>query len=105
MKSHPSYPALICEIETYRGCPRQQHCSFCSEGLFDSLEFRSKEDIIGEIDALCDQGISRFRLGRQADILQYATPYQEFRKGFPRPDAAAVISLFDELKKRVSSGR
>ncbi|HPP50342.1 MAG TPA: radical SAM protein, partial [Spirochaetota bacterium] len=25
---HPQFPNLICEIETYRGCPRRNHCSF-----------------------------------------------------------------------------
>jgi radical SAM superfamily enzyme with C-terminal helix-hairpin-helix motif len=85
VKLHPSYPALICEIETYRGCPRQQHCSFCSEGLLDSLEFRKAEDIIGEIDALTDQGISRFRLGARPTSCSTEPPIRHSERAFPVP--------------------
>ncbi len=101
---HPSFPHIICEIETYRGCPRQQHCSFCSEGLFASLQFRRIKDIVGEVDALIDRGVSRFRLGRQADILQYGTAFKDFRKGFPAPDPGAVKELFKELEERKNRG-
>jgi len=101
---HPSFPHIICEIETYRGCPRQQHCSFCSEGLFASLQFRKIKDILGEVDALIDKGVSRFRLGRQADILQYGTPFKNFKKGFPAPDPGAVKELFKELEERKNNG-
>ncbi len=101
---HPSFPDIICEIETYRGCPRQRHCSFCSEGLFRTLEFRSIKEIMQEVDALIEQGVTRFRLGRQADILQYMTPFKNFRNGFPAPDPGAVKELFCELKKRKTQG-
>ncbi len=102
---HPSFPNIICEIETFRGCPRLQHCSFCSEGLRDTLEFRRPEDIIGEIDALIGRGVTRFRLGRQADILQYGTRFDEFRNGFPAPRPEAVRGLFSALRTRRDSGR
>ena len=52
VRRHPRFPHVICEIETFRGCPRQSHCSFCSEGTFGPVEYRSEEDIVGEIDAL-----------------------------------------------------
>ena len=29
---HPSFPYVVCELETFRGCPRHQNCAFCSEG-------------------------------------------------------------------------
>lgn len=95
---HPDYPQIICEIETYRGCPRQQHCSFCSESLQHTLDFREQNHILDEIKSLCLQGIKRFRLGRQADILQYKTEYKEFRNGFPRPSVNETGSLFASLK-------
>jgi radical SAM superfamily enzyme with C-terminal helix-hairpin-helix motif len=105
VKRHPGYPHLIAEIESYRGCPRQSHCSFCSEGLFPSIDTRSVKGIIAEIDALIAAGISRFRIGRQADIIAYGTTMNEYRNGFPRPEPAAVEELFGELKKRREDGR
>jgi len=104
VEAHPSFPHIICEVETYRGCPRQQHCSFCSEGLFGSLQFRKIKDIVKEVDALIARGVSRFRLGRQADILQYGTAFSNFRSGFPEPDTGAVIELFRELQERKRRG-
>ena len=101
---HPQFPNLICEIETYRGCPRRNHCSFCAEGLLQSVEFRDQEDILQEIDALIAQGITRFRIGRQADIIAYKSHINECIHGFPRPNPTAVIHLFNELKKRIDLG-
>ena len=98
VRQHPGYPNLICEIESYRGCPRLQHCSFCSEGVTHDVEFRDAEDMICEVRALIGAGISRFRIGRQADILQYKTEFREYRSGFPRPEIAPVADLFSALK-------
>lgn len=105
VKKHPWYPDVICEMETGRGCPRLLHCSFCSEGLIKSIEFRKMEDIINEIDSLIDAGISRFRIGRQADIIQYGSSLTEYRNGFPEPDPSPVRELFSELKKRRDTGK
>jgi radical SAM superfamily enzyme with C-terminal helix-hairpin-helix motif len=104
VRLHPQFPNLICEIETYRGCPRRNHCSFCAEGLLQSVDFRDEEDILNEIDALIAQGIFRFRIGRQADIISYKSYLQDFAHGFPRPNPAAVINLFTELHKRTNEG-
>ena len=101
---HPDYPRIICEIETSRGCPRQSHCSFCSEGLIKRVEFRQNADIINEVDALINSGITRIRLGRQADILQHGTGFTNFRKGFPMPEVNAVRELFSALKTRRERG-
>lgn len=101
---HPQFPNLICEIETYRGCPRRNHCSFCAEGLLQSVDFRDEEDILHEIDALTSQGITRFRIGRQADIIAYKSLMKKFIHGFPQPNPKAVIHLFNELKKRIQAG-
>ena len=102
---HPEYPELICEIESYRGCPRTSRCSFCSELLHEGTEFRDNEDIIAEVDALIGVGISRFRIGSQPDILQYGSPLAEYCNGFPRPEPARVVSLFRELGSRRTAGR
>lgn len=104
VKLHPWYPDIICEMESGRGCPREKHCSFCSEGLSRAIGFRDNGDILHEVDALISNGVSRFRMGRQADIIQHASTLSDYRNGFPRPEPSAVIELFSELKKRKDSG-
>ncbi len=104
VKRHPEYPVLICEMETYRGCPRKQRCSFCSENLRHGVSFREEADIIAEIDALAAEGISRFRLGSQPDILQYGSSLEEFRGGHPRPAPEKVIALLEKIRARMNSG-
>ncbi len=101
---HPYYPDVICEIETSRGCPRLYHCSFCSEGLIKNIEFRQEEDILNEVESLIKAGVHRFRIGRQADILQYQTKMNNFRNGFPEPNPDAAISLFSNLKRLKNMG-
>lgn len=105
VKLHPWYPDVICEMESGRGCPREVHCSFCSEGLNKRVEFRDAKDILNEVDALISNGVSRFRLGRQADIIQYGSMLSVYNNGFPRPEPSAVNELFSELKKRKESGK
>ncbi len=104
VKQHPDFPDVICEIETYRGCPREQHCSFCSEGLFPEINFRPIEGILREIDVLIAAGVTRFRIGRQADIIQYGSSLKGYVNGFPEPDPAPVMELFGELKSRRERG-
>lgn len=104
VRRHPRFPHVICEIETSRGCPRESHCSFCSEGLFGPVEFRDTEDIVSEIDALIGAGVSRFRIGRQADILQYRSDCTSFTNGFPRPAVGPISELLSELRGRTASG-
>ena len=102
---HPWFPDVMCEIETGRGCPRSTHCSFCSEGLMDFIEFRDTDDIIHEIEALLSLGIRRFRLGRQADILQYGSSLSEFHDGFPVPAPERIRALFGPLGDLRKQGR
>ncbi len=101
---HPEFPNVICEMETGRGCPRERHCSFCSEGLVPGVEFREIGDILSEIAALAGRGASRFRLGRQADILQYRNDPSVRRNGFPRPDPGPPRELFGELRAMRDAG-
>ncbi|MFW6366396.1 MAG: radical SAM protein [Spirochaetota bacterium] len=105
VRHHPHYPDIICEIESYRGCPRSRHCSFCSEKLYGSVEYRDQEDILAEVDSLIESGVSRFRLGRQADILAYKSSAAEYIDSFPRPNPDEVVPLFHELSKRRLDGR
>ena len=105
VKQHPWFPRVMCEIETGRGCPRTSHCSFCSEGLLDFIEFRQEEDIHREIETLLDIGVKRFRLGRQADILQYGSALDNFNNGFPCPSPERVGALFSPLGRLRNEGR
>ncbi|MCX8169480.1 MAG: radical SAM protein [Candidatus Methanomethyliaceae archaeon] len=76
IQQHPYYPdGLICEIETFRGCPRSitGGCSFCIEPLYGIPDFRSIDGIVKEIEALSFFGAKNFRLGRQPDILIYGS--------------------------------
>ncbi len=105
VKEHPEFPNIICEVETSRGCPRLNHCTFCYEGLYESFDSREVSDILSEIDCLIENGVSRIRLGRQADILQYGSLVNTFKKGFPKPNVEAVCKLFNALKERKEKGK
>lgn len=70
-KLHPSYPNVVCELETFRGCPRSKHCAFCSERLKTLHYFRSPAQIINEVNSLSNFGNHYYRLGCQTDILSY----------------------------------
>ncbi|MEJ6950158.1 radical SAM protein [Natronospora cellulosivora (SeqCode)] len=70
-KRHPSFPNLICEIESFRGCPRVKHCAFCSERLKKTIYQRQPKDIIDEVKALAQEGNHYYRLGCQTDLLLY----------------------------------
>lgn len=70
---HPSFPYLVCELETYRGCPRDKGCSFCSERLKKLRYMRPVEHILREVEALYRFGARYFRLGCQTDLLSYGS--------------------------------
>ncbi|MFW6266855.1 MAG: radical SAM protein [Halanaerobium sp.] len=70
-KKHPSYPKIIAELETFRGCPRLSHCAFCSERLKKVSYSRQPEKIAAEVEALAAAGIHHYRLGSQTDLLLY----------------------------------
>lgn len=72
VKKHPKYPNIICEIETYRGCTRKKHCSFCTEIFYnDCCKFREISSISFEIYNLYINGIKHIRLGGQSDLFAY----------------------------------
>ncbi|MCF8000981.1 MAG: radical SAM protein [Halanaerobiales bacterium] len=70
-KLHPSYPNVVCELETFRGCPRAKHCAFCSERLKTLHYTRTPSQIIEEVNSLSNYGNHYYRLGCQTDILSY----------------------------------
>ncbi|GAB6098385.1 radical SAM protein [Halanaerocella petrolearia] len=83
---HPNFPELVCEIETFRGCPRSNNCSFCSEGFKNLTYHRSVEGIIEEIASLYKQGNRYFRLGAQTDLLLFQAEKRDNRL-IPNPEA------------------
>ena len=101
IKDHPNYKRnLICEIETYRGCPRSitGGCSFCAETLYGLPTFRPIKDIIKEIEALYTFGARNFRLGRQPDIYSYMSKGVG-EKEFPLLNPEAIRKLFLGIRK------
>jgi len=83
---HPSFPHVMCEMETARGCSRAVvgGCSFCTEPLYGMPRYRDAAGVIAEVAALADHGARHFRLGRQPDLLTFGTGGGEFPR--PRPD-------------------
>jgi len=71
IRQHPDYPYCMCELETYRGCSRQVHCSFCTEPFYGASDYRPVEDVVSEVSALYFHGARYFRIGRQPDLFSY----------------------------------
>jgi len=89
---HESFPRVICEVETGRGCERKVHCSFCTEALLGTVEYRPPEDVIEEISALYSFGCRAFRLGRQPNLFAYMSI-----EG--RPNVGAIDALYRGIRK------
>jgi len=97
---HPNYGFnLICEIETYWGCPRYVvgGCSFCIEPLYGEPRFRAVEDVVREVEALYRAGVRHIRLGRQPDLFTYQSR-EVGEKEFPKPNVEAIRKLFKGIK-------
>ncbi|AKB18418.1 MULTISPECIES: radical SAM protein [unclassified Methanosarcina] len=71
IRQHPDYPYCMCELETYRGCGRHVHCSFCTEPFYGASDYRPVEDVVSEVSALYSHGARYFRIGRQPDLFSY----------------------------------
>lgn len=100
VRQHSNYPDhLICEIETYRGCPRSLvgGCSFCSEPSKGSPDFRPIKDIVDEIQALYNNGVKHFRIGNQPCIFSYMAKDAE-KNEFPSPNPNALEKLFKGIR-------
>ncbi len=98
IRQHPDYPYAMCELETYRGCPRLSHCSFCTEPFYGKPDFREIEDVIKEVSELYANGARYFRIGRQPDLFMFRA-----KNGMPDPDAiealyAGIRNAAPELK-------
>ncbi|MFX1264208.1 MAG: radical SAM protein [Promethearchaeota archaeon] len=98
---HPGYPNghLICEIETYRGCPRYitGGCSFCTEPLYGHPAQRTAIDIAREVEALYENGVRAFRVGNQADLFTYGSN-EMGEAEFPKPNPDVIDELFTKVR-------
>ncbi len=97
IRQHPSFPHVMCELETARGCARSVTggCSFCTEPFYGPPVYRGSAGIAGEVAALCSHGALHFRLGRQPDLLAYRSGPGET----PRPDPGALGELFSGIRQ------
>ncbi|GAB6138541.1 radical SAM protein [Halanaerobaculum tunisiense] len=95
-KLHPNFPELVCELETFRGCPRNSNCSFCSEGFKEVTYHRSIEGIIKEVKALYQLGNRHFRLGSQTNLLLFQSK-REGKKLIPNP--TAIEELYSGIRE------
>jgi radical SAM superfamily enzyme with C-terminal helix-hairpin-helix motif len=87
-QKHPNFPFLVNEIETYSGCTRKIHCSFCTEALYGPPNFQ--------------KGNFYFRLGRQADLFSYGADMSYYRESFARPVPQKIEKLYNGIRNRVS---
>jgi radical SAM superfamily enzyme with C-terminal helix-hairpin-helix motif len=97
IREHPSFPHLMCELETATGCSRSISggCSFCTEPFYGPPRFRTAGEVASEVAALSANGARHFRLGRQPDLLTYGVTGGEF----PRPDPEKLRDLFSGIRK------
>ena len=93
IKQHPDYPFIMCELETYRGCGRNKHCSFCTEQFYGTPAYRPVDDVINEVSSLYYHGARYFRIGRQPDLFSYHANAD----GRPNPDA--LRALYSGIRK------
>jgi Uncharacterized Fe-S oxidoreductase len=96
IKQHPDYPNVMCELETYRGCGRNQHCSFCTEPSYGSSDYRPIMDVVSEVAGLYEKGARYFRIGRQPDILSYHA--RDKGGQIAEPDPQAILSLYKGIR-------
>ncbi|MFW6007376.1 MAG: radical SAM protein, partial [Halanaerobiales bacterium] len=85
-----------CELETFRGCPRSHHCSFCSERLKEITYQRKPEAVIQEVKALAEAGNHYYRLGCQTDLLLYRA-HKKNQNFVPNPEA--IKKLYQGIRK------
>jgi radical SAM superfamily enzyme with C-terminal helix-hairpin-helix motif len=96
IRQHPDYPYCMCELETYRGCGRQVHCSFCTESFYGISDYRPVEDVITEVSALYSQGARYFRIGRQPDLFSYHGT--DVGGPVPKPEPEIIERLYKGIR-------
>ncbi|TFF91416.1 radical SAM protein, partial [Candidatus Thorarchaeota archaeon] len=102
VRSHPhhAWNHLICEIETYRGCPRflTGGCSFCIEPSYGEPQQRELDGVLREIAALHEEGVRAFRIGSQADLFTYGSE-EMGEVEFPTPNPEFIERFFSGIRR------
>ncbi|WP_457556558.1 radical SAM protein [Candidatus Harpocratesius sp.] len=100
---HPNFKQepegnLICEIETFQGCPRYRTggCRFCIEPLKGPTQHRKIDDVVEEIYELYKTGVRHFRLGAQTDFYSFHHGKYLHPK-YPKPNPAAIQKLLSQI--------
>lgn len=93
---HPSFPYIVCELETFRGCPRQENCAFCSEGRKRIRYQRQVTDVVAEVEALARLGNRYYRLGCQSDLFLYGASR---RDGQLYPEPRVIRDLYQGIRQ------
>jgi len=96
IRQHPDYPYSMCELETYRGCGRQLHCSFCTEPFYGASDYRPVEDVVFETSALYSFGARYFRIGRQPDLFSYHG--KDIGGPVPKPNPEEIERLYRGIR-------
>lgn len=96
VRQHPDFPYCMCELETYRGCGREVHCSFCTEPFYGASDYRPIEDVISEVSSLYSHGARYFRIGRQPDLFSYHG--MDTGGPVPKPNPAAIERLYRGIR-------
>lgn len=96
VRQHPDYPYCMCELETYRGCGREFHCTFCTEPFYGASEYRPVEDVVREVSGLASHGAGYFRIGRQPDLFSYHG--KDVGGPVPKPDPAVIERLYRGIR-------
>lgn len=96
MEQHPSFPNVMGELETARGCSHGATggCSFCTEPFYGMPRYRSTPAVAAEVAALHAHGVRHFRVGRQPDILAYGAGAGEY----PVPEPEKIDALFSAIR-------
>jgi radical SAM superfamily enzyme with C-terminal helix-hairpin-helix motif len=99
VKSHPSYPNVIAEMELSRGCDRVfsegTACSYCTEGISGRYEERGADGVLSEVAALSGAGVTAYRLGKCANILAWGGSREAL--GF-RPNPGRIYDLYSGVR-------
>ncbi len=96
IRQHSDFPYCMCELETYRGCGRQTHCSFCTEPFYGASDYRPIEDVVSEVSSLYSHGARYFRIGRQPDLFSYHGT--DTGGPVPKPDPVAIERLYGGIR-------
>jgi len=84
----------ICEIDSFKGCPRKPGCTFCPEWQ-RPLFSRAPEDVKNEIRELMRQGVTKFRIGGSCFFSYLSSELG--RKDVPEPNVEELTVLLKEL--------